>query len=312
MFPSCHHRMNSVLQTRADSTSDTIVSPRAGLPGPMPPPRVCPLEKFAFFFDLDGTLAPIAATPDAAAIPPHTLDLLKRLYDACAGAVAIVSGRTAERIDAMTSPFRWPLAGLHGAQWRGSDGTLDEPFVPVEPVAALHRALVRLATRHPGSLVEHKRFSVAIHFRTAPEHETAILAATQELAAEFADVFTLQPGKMVVEFKPKGANKGEALERFLHDPVFAGRTPVMAGDDDTDECAFGVTNRLQGISIRIGPGPTKARYCLGSPQALARWLNAVLDAGEAGPHDQAAVRHNHGSWTDSASVGSCPADQLGG
>ena len=69
---------------------------------------------YAFFFDLDGTLADIQPHPDQVVIPDSTLQALNALAQQQGGAVALISGRSMAELDALTHPWRLPLAGVHG------------------------------------------------------------------------------------------------------------------------------------------------------------------------------------------------------
>ena len=84
----------------------------------------------------------------------------------------------------------------------------------------------------------------------------------------------LLAGKMVLELKPPGCDKGQAIAAFLGEAPFAGRRPVFAGDDVTDEAGFQVVNRLGGVSIRIGAdaAPTSAGHGLPDVAAMQGWL----------------------------------------
>jgi len=88
----------------------------------------------------------------------------------------------------------------------------------------------------------------------------------------------LQPGKMVYEIKPKDVDKGRALRAFLEEPPFAGRTPVFAGDDLTDEKGFAVVNEYGGVSIKVGGGDTVAQSRLESVSALIQWMASIVAA----------------------------------
>jgi len=247
-----------------------------GADGPRPPFPEDPPGRCAFFFDLDGTLAPIAPRPEEAAVPAATVGLLERLAGSAAGAVAVVSGRSIDVVDRLLHPLRVPAAGLHGAQWRGPDGRLRELSVDPSRAGLLRARLDAVAARHPGAHMEDKRISFAVHYRHAPEHEAGIRREVSAAAAGFERDYVVQPGKMVVEVKPRGADKGQALERFMAIAPFASRLPVMAGDDLTDEPAFAAVARLGGVSIKIGCGDTAAAWRLPDPAALADWLDALL------------------------------------
>lgn len=230
----------------------------------------------AFFFDLDGTLAPIAARPEAAAVPASTLGLLQRLADTAAGALAIVSGRSIDTVDRLLHPLRLPAAGLHGAQWRGPDGLLWELPVDRARAGMLRARLDAVASRHPGARLEDKGISFAVHYRGAPQHEAGIRHEVAAAAAAFSSDYAVQPGKMVMEIRPRGVDKGRAVEQFMAVAPFASRLPVMAGDDLTDEPAFAAVARLGGVSIKIGDGDTAASWRLSGPAALADWLAGLL------------------------------------
>ena len=83
----------------------------------------------------------------------------------------------------------------------------------------------------------------------------------------------LQHGKMVVELRPAGANKGEAVAAFLGEAPFAGRLPIFIGDDLTDEPAFELVNRRRGLSVLVGArAASAARARLADVTAVHDWL----------------------------------------
>jgi trehalose 6-phosphate phosphatase len=84
---------------------------------------------------------------------------------------------------------------------------------------------------------------------------------------------TLLQGKMVVEAKPGGATKGNAIETFLREAPFAGRTPLFVGDDITDEVGFASVQRLGGLGVKVGEGPTVAWQRIATPELFRQELH---------------------------------------
>ena len=151
-----------------------------------------------------------------------------------------------------------------------------------ERAARLLARLRDIAAGQAGIHVEDKGISFAIHYRHAPRQEARIRAEVAAAAAAFEPDYALQFGKMVAEVKPRGVDKGNAVERFMAVAPFASRLPVMAGDDLTDEAAFAVVARLGGVAIKIGDGDTSAPWRLPDPDALARWLDDLPARAPAG------------------------------
>ncbi len=87
-----------------------------------------------------------------------------------------------------------------------------------------------------------------------------------------AGTFSFQSGKRVVELLPAASNKGSAVLEFMEEPPFRGRVPVFIGDDVTDEAAFAIVNRLGGHSVKVGAGPTAARWRLADVETVRAWL----------------------------------------
>ena len=82
---------------------------------------------------------------------------------------------------------------------------------------------------------------------------------------------------MVYEIGLTGKDKGVAITEFMCEAPFAGRLPVFVGDDATDEDGFAVVNRLNGVTVKVGPGPSVARRRVSSAQEVRRWLEAYAD-----------------------------------
>lgn len=234
---------------------------------------LCP--SCALFLDFDGTLVDLAPQPEAVIVPADLVATLTAINNYLGGALALISGRPIEQIDGFLHPLRLPVAGVHGTERRDAAG--DMTLLSTHPLQRVEEAAQALATRHPRLRVEHKRGAIALHYRQAPELEPECVHAMQE-AVDDSPGLTLLRGKLVLEAKPGGAGKGQAIEAFLQEPPFAGRRPVFAGDDFTDEVGFAAVQRLQGLGIKVGDGATVAWQRLASPAALRYQLQAAVAA----------------------------------
>ncbi|AXU94880.1 MAG TPA: trehalose-phosphatase [Erwinia persicina] len=234
-------------------------------------PPLLAATRYAFFFDVDGTLAAIKPRPDEVSIPAQVLDNLNRLAQRCEGAVALISGRPIEQLDALASPLVLPMAGVHGAERRNSEGHISRLRLQPATVTALSQALNTAMAVLPGTQLESKGMAFALHYRQAPQHQQAVEQLADSLVARFPELVQ-QPGKCVVELKPRGVNKGAAIEEFMQHPPFAGRVPVFLGDDLTDEAGFNVVNAMEGISIKVGAGTSAAQGHLSDVAAVYHWL----------------------------------------
>lgn len=228
----------------------------------------------AYFFDLDGTLAEIKPYPDQVVVPETILQLLHQLATHNAGALALISGRSMAELDVLTDPFRFPLAGVHGAERRDINGQTHVVRLAEdterEAGELLHTALAAM----PGTTLEAKGMAFALHYRQSPEHEATLIHLAEQIVRRWPQL-AVQHGKCVVEIKPKGINKGDAIAAFMQEAPFAGRIPVFFGDDLTDETGFGVINRAGGISVKVGSGATQAAWRLDSVKDVWHWLEQI-------------------------------------
>jgi trehalose 6-phosphate phosphatase len=238
----------------------------------LPPPGILrPISRYAFFFDFDGTLAEIAEKPEAVRFEARAKEALDRLCRDTGGAVAIITGREADAVDAFFAPLRLAIAGVHGLELRKPDGSGRSAAVDEKAANDVETALAARVEAHPGLLLERKRGALALHYRGNPAREAECLRWMEEAAAPFRQV-VLTRGKMVVEARFHRATKGTALLDFYAEAPFAGRVPVFAGDDVTDEDAFAAVNRFDGISIKVGEGATAARYRAKAVASFIDWL----------------------------------------
>ena len=236
-----------------------------------PPPK--PAADWALFLDVDGTLVEIEPVPEEVRIAPDVITLLGDLNTALGGALALVSGRAIDDLDRMFAPLRLATAGNHGLVRRGAAGMMTAPEIDPSALDEVRAVFARFAQAAPGVRVEDKNFSIALHFRLAPESAGEAKRLAAGLAEGLGLHFRVQHGKMTVEIRPNGADKGSVVEAFMAEPPFRGRLPVFVGDDVTDEDGFEVVNRLGGHSVRIGAAShSAARWQCRNVDSLLEWL----------------------------------------
>lgn len=231
---------------------------------------------FAFFFDLDGTLADIKPSPDDVVVPDDVLARLSLLAEMNDGALALISGRSISELEQLANPWRFPLAGVHGAERRDIKGHTERVTLPEQVLQPLERSLRHELASLNGVTLEAKGMAFALHYRQAPQHENAVFTLAKRMVERYPQL-AMQPGKCVVELKPSGIHKGAAIDAFLQTPPFTGRVPVFIGDDLTDEHGFETVNLLGGESIKVGAGETHAKWRLSSVSDVHQWLERITD-----------------------------------
>jgi len=235
---------------------------------PTPPP-LC--RDHALFLDFDGTLVDIAAAPDLVRVAPELPHLLGAIADFLGGSLALVSGRSLDDLVRLLAPFSGAMAGQHGRERRRSDGSvLTSPVPPALTSAA--QMLADFAERHPGVMLEDKGGTLALHYRQAPSLAAGCRERVHRVVEATGGALKSIDGKMVVELMPRTAGKGQAIAAFLAEPPFKGRMPVFVGDDSGDEEGFVVVDRLGGIPVHVGVGPTAARHRLADVAEVLAWL----------------------------------------
>ena len=225
--------------------------------------------------DYDGTLAPIVADPAAAVAAPGAVAALARLAGRV-GTVAIITGRAA--VDAVSLGGLADVPGLivlghYGAQ-RWQAGVLSAPPVPPGVQAAreaLPGLLAELAAP-AGTAVEDKGTALAVHTRRTAD-PAAALALLREPLGRLADSasLTLEPGRLVLELRPPGTDKGTALRELAGER--AARSVLFCGDDLGDLTAFAAIRGLRADGI---PGCAVASESAETP-AVAAAADVVVD-----------------------------------
>jgi trehalose 6-phosphate phosphatase len=234
------------------------------------------LKQFAFLLDVDGTILDLAPTPREVFVSHELRETLARLWKRTDGGVAFVSGRPVSELDLIFSPLQLPAIGGHGAELRTAPGAAPEaPRLPaLDP--AVKRQFAAIAEAAPGIILEDKGYSLALHYRQAPDKEDLVRAAAAKICADVKGAsIELLPGKLVVEIKQAGFTKATAVRELMTYPRFAQRRPIFLGDDVTDLGVFEILPDFDGIGISVGrnvPG-VEARFA--QPADVRRWLEQI-------------------------------------
>ncbi|MDP9095740.1 MAG: trehalose-phosphatase, partial [Pseudomonadota bacterium] len=198
----------------------------------------------ALLLDIDGTLLDLAPTPDAVIVPDGLLDALIRLRRHLGDALAVITGRPLEQADALLPGVPYAAAGEHGGAIRHAPGAaVERAALPDLPETWLDHAAA-MVDAHPGSMVERKRRGFVLHYRLAPDAGPALRRAADALIETEVDWFQILEASMAWEIRPRGIDKGVALERLCVRAPFAGRLPIFIGDDVTDEDAIRVARTM--------------------------------------------------------------------
>src|SRR5882672_2651359 len=235
-----------------------------------PPPSL----EWCLFLDVDGTLIELTDSPFDTCADAELKALLSEVAERLGGAVALVSGRSIEYLDALFAPLRLPAAGLHGVERRTASGALHGASFIDTQLDPARVALRALAQAHPGILIEDKGRTIAAHYRMVPQLESLVRGRLAEVAQPLGSNYHIQEGSQVFEIKPSGFSKATAIKAFMKEPPFSGRKPVFVGDDLTDQDGFRMVEDAGGVSIAVGTR-VHAQFCLADAAAVRGWLQGI-------------------------------------
>jgi trehalose 6-phosphate synthase/phosphatase len=243
--------------------------------------RLQQAENLLLLLDYDGTLVPYTPTPELARPDAALMELLEELARRPHTELHVVSGRGREPLEVWLGDLPIALHAEHGF-WSRPAGS--HTWAPAAEITGEWReaalAILRdITARTPGSLIEIKSVALAWHYRMADQEAGARRA--NEVRLHLSQLLSNQPveilaGNKVLEIRPYGVNKGRIVPPMS--PERLASTCVLAiGDDRTDEDLFAAVPP-EGITVRVGPGPTKARFRLESVTAVRALLRSLVEA----------------------------------
>ena len=231
--------------------------------------------RVAVLLDFDGTLAPIAPTPELAVLPSATRAVLLSLSRRPGVLVAIVSGRGLGDLCERVGIPDLIYAGCHGLVIRGGGLEFAEPAAERARPALLNIAeVLSLRLKHmAGARVEDKGLTVSVHFRqvAAPDREE-VARTVQAEAGRLPDLLRVRRGKEIWEISPRVEwDKGHAVHLILAHAGGRNALPVFVGDDVTDEDAFRALP--EGITVKVGHATmSSAAWSVDGPEQVRSFL----------------------------------------
>lgn len=256
------------------------------------------LDRCGFFFDFDGTLAPIQDDPEAVRAPEPARRALAALGRR-AGRVAVISARPVGFLaDRLGDVPGLELFGLYGLESSADGGRTVATLPAAEPYAPVVAEVVKAAREaFPGALVEDKRLSCALHFRTTPDLAGPIEDWARDRAQR--DGLRLQHGRKVVELKPPvDWDKGAAVRSVLPGlagawyfgddlgdlPAFAALAQAAAGAEDDPGRASGRPGLQHGFGVAVTSPESDPRltehtqYQVQGPDQVPALLDRIIAA----------------------------------
>jgi len=233
------------------------------------------LDNYTMLLDVDGTLLDLAPTPREVYVSSELRHMLARLRERTKGATAFVSGRGINELDLIFAPLLLAAVGGHGAEFRFQpDGDIEiEKVQPLSTKTKQRFAVIAEAAR--GIIVEDKTYSIALHYRLAPDQEDYVRRAVAMACEELEPLLEILPGKAVVEVKQVGFNKATAVSRLMSVPPFRGRLPIFIGDDQTDEVVFPVIREFGGLGFSVGRQVAGVAGHFDTPSDVRHWLQTL-------------------------------------
>jgi trehalose 6-phosphate phosphatase len=249
--------------------------------------RLKAADHVLLLLDYDGTLTPIVDKPELAILGHEMRKLLHKLSRSRHYVIGIISGRALSDLKRKIGLDDVIYAGNHGLEIEGFGSSFMEPVAAeMQPFFdMLHRALSATMKGIRGVFVENKGLTLSVHYRMAEDKEEkkvndAFRKVTDPL--NLTGRIKITQGKKVYEIRPPvNWNKGKAVAWLMAKLKDISRKrkilPVYLGDDLTDEDAFKLINKIEGVSIVVGSDNfnSAARYFLKSPEEVTELLKML-------------------------------------
>jgi len=238
--------------------------------------------------DFDGTIVPIAKTPDQAVLPEATRVLLRDLAEHPQCTVAVVSGRALKDLKKRIRIKKVIYVGNHGLEMEGPYIRARERVTPRQKalIQKMYRFFARRLKHIPGIVIQNKILTLSIHYRliqACRQREVREIVREICLMPLWQGQIQLRKGKKVYEILPAtGWNKGKAVMWLLAQPFFSTKGgvrvfPVYLGDDVTDEDVFVLLKKI-GLTVFVGESNRfSSEYYAKTPEETVEFFNMIRE-----------------------------------
>lgn len=241
-------------------------------------------DKKILFLDYDGTLVSFKDRPDEVITPNSVKNVLEKLVKHPEFNIFIITGRALNNIKNLVDVEGISFAALHGLQIESTDG---KKFY-WEPSENTRFFLEKIKEKvfsefkeEKRIYIEDKQFTLAFHYRMLPREKTKYATErVMEIVKRIDEKNMLEiiKGAKVIEVRPKGWNKGKAIEFLLSNiNGYRHTIPIYIGDDTTDEDAF-IYLKNHGLTIFVSnesERSTSAQYFLKNPDEVLVFLKSL-------------------------------------
>lgn len=245
-------------------------------------------DEFIFIcLDYDGTLTPIADTPDKAVLSNETRSALMTLIHNSSCRLSIISGRSLKDIKMRVGLKNIIYVGNHGLEIEGPnirfEGMISQRLQAV--IRHIYEELQDKLLGIKGVIVEDKTITLSVHYRLAkPDDALTAKKVVREITQPHlgTNKIKVNAGKKVLEIKPAIEwDKGKVVLWLLARQQFKLEDrkilPIYVGDDVTDEDAFKIL-RNKGLTIFVGePGTSQAEYYLKDTKEVVEFIQRITE-----------------------------------